>query len=290
MKAELSIDRQGQRDGETGAAALERHARGQSPRCGSVYKDVRSLSRGLTIIEALGVLGWIKLGKLSAYTGIDRTTVYRLASTLEEDGYVVRRLEDGAVGLSGKLLNISQNLRSNDLVARIVINHLSELTRQIKWPSDFGVFSQGELRIAASTHSQSPMSFHRAMIGNTRPLFRSALGKAYLAALPDEELSEILALVQSREGADAADAHATEAVRRSLNEVRERGYSFAIGTTELKFSAIALPVRQSESVVGAVNIIFFRRALTPGVAAEKYLPKMKRTVTAIEQDLVDAMV
>lgn len=272
----------------TAPATSERHGRPQ-PNRASVYKDVRSLSRGLRIIEALGAAGWMKLGLLSEATGIDRTTVYRLVNTLEEEGYVIRRTEDGAVNLSRKLLNISQNLNNDDLVSQIVLRHLSALTQSIKWPSDFAVLSQGALRIVASTHNQSPMSIHRAMVGNTRPLFRSALGKAYLAALPEDELAEIMELIASGGGPDAADLRGFERIRRVLAEVREAGFAVAIGTTEAKISAIALPVQQTNTVIGAINIIFFRGALTAEQAIEKHLGKMQATVAAIERELIEAL-
>lgn len=266
----------------------DRHGRTQ-PNRNSVYKDVRSLSRGLRIIEALGAAGWMKLGLVSEATGIDRTTVYRLVNTLEEEGYVIRRTEDGAVNLSRKLLNISQNLNNDDLVSQVVLRHLSALTQLIKWPSDFAVISQGALRIVASTHSQSPMSIHRAMVGNTRPLFRSALGKAYLAALPEDELTEIMELVAAGGGPDAADLRASGRIRRTLAEVREAGFAVAVGTTEAKISAIALPVRQTSTVIGAINIIFFRGALTAEQAIQKHLGKMQATVAMIERELVEAL-
>lgn len=269
-------------------AISERHGSTQENRV-SVYKDVRSLSRGLSLIEALGAVGWMKLGQLSEATGIDRTTVYRLVNTLEEDGYVIRRTEDGAISLSRKLLNISQNLNNDDLVSQVVLRHLSALTHSIKWPSDFAVLSQGALRIVASTHSQSPMSIHRAMVGNTRPLFRSALGKAYLAALPEDELAEILELIASGGGSDAADLRAFERIRRALAEVREAGFAAAVGTTEAKISAIALPVRQTNTIIGAINIIFLRSALTLEQAIEKHLPKMQATVAVIEGELNEAL-
>lgn len=275
--------------GPLGHVASDRHRKAGPARAASVYKDVRSLSRGLAIIEALGAAGWMKLGPLSAITGIDRTTVYRLVNTLEEDGYVTRRTEDGAVNLSRKLLNIGQNLNNEDLVAQVVLRHLWTLTQAIKWPSDFAVLSQGALRIVASTHNKSPMSIHRAMVGNTRPLFRSALGKAYLAALPEDELTEIMAIIGSGGGPDAADLRAVEPIRRSLAEVREAGFAAAVGTTEAKISAIALPVRQTNTVVGAINVIFFRGALTPEQAVEKYLSRMQATVAAIERELVEAL-
>lgn len=194
-----------------------------------------------------------------------------------------------ASSLSRKLLNISQNLNNEDLVSQVVLRHLWTLTQSIKWPSDFAVLSQGALRIVASTHNQSPMSIHRAMVGNTRPLFRSALGKAYLAALPEEELTEIISLIASGGGPDATDLRAVELIRRSLAEVRETGFAAAVGTTKAKISAIALPVRQTNSVIGAINIIFFRGALTPEQTVEEYLAKMQATVAAIERELVEAL-
>lgn len=252
------------------------------------YKEVRALSRGLALIEALNDGGWMKLGHLSDVTGIDRTTSYRLINTLENCGYVTRRDEDGAVGLSHKLLNLSRNLRNDDLAAQVVRRHLAPLTARIKWPSDFGVLSQGALRIAASTHTLSPMSIHRAMIGNTRPLFRSALGKAYLAALPDAELAEVLDLASRWDMPDAVDALARDGVMNDLDKVRADGFAAASGTTEAKFSAIALPIKQSGVVIGSVNIIFFRRVMTIAEAVERYLGKLKTTVNDIEVDLLSA--
>ncbi|MES4992470.1 IclR family transcriptional regulator domain-containing protein [Phyllobacterium sp. 22229] len=253
------------------------------------YKDVRALSRGLSIIEALGTLGWVKLGALSAYTGIDRTTVYRLVNTLAETGYVSRREGDGAVNLSWKLLQITGNLRGDDLTGQIVMRHLAQLTEAIKWPSDFATLSGGGVHIAVSTHNMSPMSMHRGMIGRKRPLLRSALGKAILSAMSPDELRQTLDITQRLDTQDAQDARSTFLLERMTREVRELGYASAVGTTEAKFSAIALPVCPGGSVIGAVNIVFFRSALTPAEAAERYLGRFRECARAIEAEITEAI-
>ncbi|MGN7712652.1 IclR family transcriptional regulator domain-containing protein [Agrobacterium radiobacter] len=253
------------------------------------YKDVRALSRGLMIIEALGTLGWVKLGPLSAYTGIDRTTVYRLVNTLAEAGYVTRREGDGAVNLSWKLLQITGNLRGDDLTGQIVIRHLAQLTEAIKWPSDFATLSGGEVHIAVSTHNMSPLSLHRGMIGRKRPLLRSALGKAILSAMSPDELRQTLDITQRLGTEDAQDARSTFLLERMAREVRELGYASAVGTTEAKISAIALPVCPEGNVIGAVNIVFFRSALTPAEAAERYLDRLRACVAAIEAEITEAI-
>lgn len=53
-----------------------------------IYPRVRALERGLELIVALSELGWATPGELAKYTGIHRTTIYRLLSTLELSGYV----------------------------------------------------------------------------------------------------------------------------------------------------------------------------------------------------------
>lgn len=253
------------------------------------YKDVRSLARGLAIIEALGTLGWVKLGRLSAYTGIDRTTVYRLVSTLAEAGYVARREEDGAVNLSWKLLQITGNLRGDDLTGQIVIKHLAQLTEAIKWPSDFATLTRGGLHIAVSTHAMSPMSLHRGMIGRKRPLLRTALGKALLSGMSEQELAQTLDITKRLGGEDGSDASSPYFVEQMLKEVRDKGYASAVGSTEAKISAIALPICISTGVVGAINIIFFRSALTPAEAADRYLDRLRACARATEAEISETL-
>jgi len=103
--------------------------------------------------------------------------------------------------------------------------------------------------------------------------------------LQENELAELLDLARRWDGEDARDAHAEEAIRLELVTVRADGFATAAGTTEAKFSAIALPVRQSGAVIGAINIIFFRRAMTTSEAAERYLDRLKSVVCDIEDDL-----
>lgn len=71
--------------------------------------------------------------------------------------------------------------------------------------------------------------------------------------------------------------------------MREAGFAAAVGTTEAKISAIALPVRQTNTIIGAINIIFLRSALTLEQAIEKHLPKMQATVAVIEGELNEAL-
>jgi IclR family mhp operon transcriptional activator len=252
------------------------------------YKDVRSLVKGLRLIETLSELGWSKIGSLSAAAGIQRTTTYRLVSTLEGLGYITRRNEDGAVALSPKFAYIAHDLRDDDVVSQFAWPAIFDLTREVLWPSDFASFEGGKVLIRLSTHKISPMSIHRGMIGKERYLLRSALGLAILSAMDGEALESTLSIIRKLGGENAADASDRDAVDRSLDAVRARGYASSAGQTEAKISAIALPVRSPQQLVaGAVNIVFFRSVMTPEQAADRYLDKLRDCVARVENSLVE---
>jgi IclR family mhp operon transcriptional activator len=251
------------------------------------YKDVKSLERGLQIIEALSELGWAKIGQLSIATQIDRSSTYRLVNTLIQLGYVTRRTDDGSVALAPKFAYLADSLKDDDIVTQFAWPPLFELSKDILWPSDFATLESGKVLIRLTTHKISPMSIHRGMAGKERFLVRSALGLAILSAMSAAELEASLTIVERLGGTNAEDVRDHDTVRRLVERVREQGYASSTGLTESKISAIALPVAAPDGrVAGAVNIVFFRSALTTAQAADRYLEKLQTCVRQIEQSLM----
>lgn len=242
------------------------------------YPAVRALDRGLRLIEALAEFGWSTPQSLSKNTGIDRGTVYRLLATLVRTGYVERRAEDGQYVLSAKIREVASGVRDDDRVVGIISPLLAELVSKVFWPSDFAMPIGGRLRIVASSHHLTSMTFFRRLVGKERPFVESALGRAILSAMSDEERQHALLALD-----DAADP---ERVDRLVRETRAAGYASAIGTSFDNISAIALPVRGAKQVVGAVNLVFFRSAMSPVQAAERYLPALKLMVEEAERKLI----
>lgn len=252
------------------------------------YKDVRSLVRGLHVIEALSELGWTKIGDLSVAANIQRSSAYRLVNTLEQMGYVTRRSDDGAVALTPKFAYLADALKDDDIVTQFAWPPLFELTKDVLWPCDFASLEGGKVLIRLSTHKISPMSIHRGMIGKERYLIRSALGIAILSAMAEDELDAALTIIKDMGGQNADDIGDREGVYRTLEGVRQRGYASSAGQTEAKISAIALPVRAPhDRVAGAINIVFFRSVMTTEQAADRYLERLRACVQQVEQSLRD---
>jgi IclR family mhp operon transcriptional activator len=64
--------------------------------------------------------------------------------------------------------------------------------------------------------------------------------------------------------------------------MHQRGYAFSVGLVENNISAIALPVRLGRRPIGAVNIAFFRSAMSPAEAASTCLKPLRECIVRAE--------
>jgi IclR family mhp operon transcriptional activator len=250
------------------------------------YRDVRSLTRGMKILEALSELGWVTPTVLAARTGIDRATVYRLCSTLIDIGYVICRPADGKYFLTSKLRRVGEGIREEDVTLQLVSQCLEKLVQKIKWPSDYGSIVAGRLTILESNHRLSPMTIYRSLIGQQRPVLLSAMGRAVLSAMTEQQLKDALETIRRIGGEEDARAVADEAaVGRVIAPARALGYATSEGLVHPNISALAVPVRGAHGVVGAVNVVFFKSAMSAAEAVQRYLEALKDCVREIEEKL-----
>lgn len=247
------------------------------------HRPVRALARGLALIGALSSGGPASALELADRTGLNRTTCYRLLETLQREGFVVFDPIRGTFGLTPQIRSLSQGLSMRDLASQAALPPMVDLLGEISWPSDFGVFELGAVVIRESTHEFSPFSIHRALVGHGRSLVRSALGRAILTAASPALRREMLEITAAFVPEDAALATNRTLINRLVAQTRHDGYASSVGGQEPGISGIALPIQGPGPVLGSLNIVFFSSAMTPEVAARRYLRAMKRTVRDIER-------
>ena len=221
--------------------------------------------------------GRAKPAELAEATGIDRTTVYRMLATLADLGFVARSSSEDKYYLLREVRRLSDGFIETDHVLHIAARELGKMLPIVQWPSDYATFDRGTMLIQETTHRLSSLSVNRGMVGRRRPLLTTAMGRAYLAGCTEAERELTL---------DLTEAALKRTVQRNLDalleDFHERGYAWSIAGAEAHISAIALPVRSPSRILGAVNIVFFRRTTTPEAIAQKYLPTLKACVAAIE--------
>ena len=248
-----------------------------------MHRSVRSLSRGLALIRELNISGPSSALELARRSGLNRTTCYRLLQTLQHDGFVSFDGESALFSLTPKVRTLGEGASVRDLSSAAALPPMFALLEEVSWPSDFAVFELGFAMIHESTHSFSPLSIHRSMVGRRRPLLRSALGRAMLTAAPVALRREILEITASLVPEEAALARDRRFVSGIVARTTKDGYASSIDETEPGISAIALPIQGRGPVLGSLNIVFFSSAMTPEVAAKRYLGALSKAVKEIER-------
>jgi IclR family mhp operon transcriptional activator len=237
----------------------------------------------LALIRELNVTGPSSVQQLAVRTGLNRTTCYRLLQTLQKDGFVIVDEENALFSLTAQVRMLSEGVSARDLSSQAALPPMFALLKEVSWPSDFAVFELGSMVIRESTHSFSPFSIYRSMVGRRRSLVRSALGRAVLSAAAPALRREMLEITATFVPEDTAIAKDPSFIDRIVSQTKKDGYASSVGESDHGISGIALPIEGAGPVLGSLNLVFFSSAMTPEIAAERYLPSMKKAVKDIER-------
>lgn len=201
----------------------------------------RTLLRGLMLLEMIGnAADGATLPELAASTELDRRTVTRLLDTLLDSGWTYWSSEDRTYRLAGKALALSHDESNRVDLRALATSHLSQLCDLWHETVCLGavdgndvvclerVLPNREVRVVSTP-------------GQRMPITRTALGKAYLAALPAEE-AEWLARELSDVGRAARTAPDTSAFRQDLARTVERGYAVDLAEADPDITCVGSAV------------------------------------------------
>jgi len=121
-------------------------------------KSIRSLERGLYVLQALQEQPISSLHDVYRFTGIPTPTLLRILHTLEQAGVVSRRLADGQYRISANQSHLTRKPDRYDRVAEAAAPVLDRLCRKISWPSDLMVPAGDHMEIRESSRVRTPFS------------------------------------------------------------------------------------------------------------------------------------
>ncbi|MBV1868900.1 MAG: helix-turn-helix domain-containing protein [Marinosulfonomonas sp.] len=251
---------------------------------GQQYKHVRAIERGLAILDAVARNTNSSAAQISAYSGVPRTTVYRILETLENLGYVRRNDEGRIFYLTSKIRMLASNVDSASQLGEIAFPIMEELVQDVLWPSSLTIIDHDAMRIVETTHHLSPYSVHRNAVGTRIPLLTTALGRAYLCFCGEAERLALLENVRGLYDVPTMSRH-LERLLHLQQTTRKNGYASSNGETDPRFASFALPIRKSGNVIASMNMIFFRKTMKLEAALEQYLPALNNVVDKIEKEI-----
>lgn len=215
----------------------------------------QSLEKGLAVLRAFNARNrTMNLAEVAEAADITKSSAQRMIHTLEALGYVNKHPQTKRFQLTPQVMEIGYNYLAADTLVDVANPFLAELAQTTGETTNLTEPVRTEMLYVARFVGPKFIPIHLP-IGSRIPMYCTASGRAFLSALSDDEVLELL------QGSDLS-SH-TQYTRTSLEEIlseiaeiRRKGY--AINSEELFLGdmAVAAPVRNSQGrPVASVHVV-----------------------------------
>jgi DNA-binding IclR family transcriptional regulator len=198
----------------------------------------RTLSRGLSVLRALGASGdGATVAQIASSTGLDRAVLYRLLGTLAEEGFVVRDEGTRLFSLGVALVELGARAGQGLEVTRLASAGMQQLMELSREAVCLAVRDRDDVVVVERL--EPPGLFVRIgyAVGFRHDLAVGAHGRALLAHLP------------AAPGTPPLD----EGIRE---EVRRRFYAVSTDELETGASGVAAPILDASGLpVAAIGVV-----------------------------------
>jgi DNA-binding IclR family transcriptional regulator len=218
------------------------------------------LTRGLQVLDYLQGRT-ASAAEAAGSLGVNRSTAHRLLRELEDAGYVIRDMATRRFLLAPAKFNQiggpepevppTAGGMGSDWHEGLQLM-LSEIRDVVGESTMFSVPARDQMLYVAFFATDHPIGVHEA-IGSGRPIHASAVGKAYLSALPPADLDVVLGRLSYSTGTEKA-AKGPFQLRDMLGETGRLGYAIDRDETFHDLSCVATPVFVNKILVGAAGV------------------------------------
>lgn len=215
--------------------------------------SVRSVERALDLLVALeragGPLGVSELGRL---TGMPKATAQRLLTVLERRGFLQK--EEGRYQLGAGLVPLARAFLTGNSLTRSALPVLEELALLSGETACLYVRQGFDRIVVQRVESNHPMRY-TIRVGQRLPLHVGAAGRVLAAAMPVEELRQLLDQVGPIRLASGRIVSREEFLA-GLEEIRGRGIAISREERDTGVVSVAAPVvRRGRGTIAAVAVV-----------------------------------
>lgn len=235
--------------------------RGHTSHLNRSYPPVNAVCRALHVLKVANETCIVTVNSIHAETGIPRPTIVRILETLMHEGYVVRDNMCGGYRVTAKVGELSSGYGGISRVIEIARPLSIGLTRQIKWPIGLGVIDGDAIEIVFWTGTISPVVHTNTVLGKRPDLFKSAMGRAYMAFCDDEERERQIARMRTQVPAEFG-AKDEAIFRQCLKRAKSAGYAIRDPRTEpVRMTTFGVPLLEKNKVAAVMSVSFFTSSL-----------------------------
>ncbi|MBI5379883.1 MAG: IclR family transcriptional regulator [Nitrospirae bacterium] len=242
---------------------------------------IQAITHALDLLEAFSP-AHRELGvtQLSQRLGLDKNNIFRILATLELRGYIEQNRATGDYRLGLRTFELGQTFQQSLDLLEQARPFLEQLVVRCDETAYLGV-----LRGARAVYLdvvETPQAVRAvSRLGAVIPACCTAIGKAQLAFLPQDQLRKIFDKEKMAVYTDST-IRSREALFRQLEKVASRGYALGDGEYEDGVRGIGAPIRNyTQQVVAGVSISGPAHRLSEDRLRKDLAPLLLRTAREI---------
>lgn len=227
----------------------------------------------------------LTLTEIVKATGLNKTTVFRILTTLDGDGYLERDSSTRRYRPGLKVLHLGFTAISSLELRQVARPHLSKLSETTGETTSISILDG--LDVVYIERIRGPQSIVGVVlgIGSRIPANCGSMGKVMMAYLPAGELSHRLRKAALEPCTPASIVDKSE-IETELKQIRKQGFATNNEELEIGLRAIAAPVwDHSDRVVAAINVSGSVRTISSERLMNELVPKVRDTSALISQAL-----
>ena len=218
---------------------------------------VKSVVKTLNVLEHLGTSpSGTTLTEISTKLGIGKSTIHRLLATLRDHDFVWLDPMSSRYILGARILLLSEQLNHQSILIRYGEPILSRLAKETGETCNLGVLDGRSVLYLIIKESANPLRM-TGQVGKRLPAHCTALGKALLSGLTQDELNERYSTTKKLEKFTSKSVRTIPQLLRSIEKTKQT--SIVIDNEEVFAGVLCLgtPIRDhSGRVVAAISISF----------------------------------
>jgi len=236
----------------------------------------RSLERGLALLRAFRPgSATLTTSDLAERTALPIATVSRLLATLVRTGFLTYDFGARAYSLGMPLLSLGHSYAEGSALLAVAVPLMSELAHSQRVNVGLAGEDMGDVVYLQSVRGNRGGALRRILPGARAPLELTAIGRAWLSAVPAVQREAALKPIEQRYGRKWAPVRAQ--IHDSFAEIERSGYCTSRWQTGSV--GIARPLRAFKGSVHGVNITFLESTRSPEFLQEQGV----RLIKLVEQ-------
>ncbi|MBO6827121.1 MAG: IclR family transcriptional regulator [Sneathiella sp.] len=242
---------------------------------------VTSLARGLEVLRAFRPgEGAVGNAEIATRTGLPKSTVSRLTSTLVQLGYLIHREDQARYEPSPTVLSLGYTFLANSRLRLMAAPAMREMARNTGYSLALGARHKLNMLYVEAARGAKASTLVLE-VGSYIPLANTAMGRAFLAGMQETERDFLLDSIKHHSGVEWPILK--QGIEQALIDYEERGFCISIGEWQRATHAVGVPIRdRAKGDLMAINCGCSAYLATPEELIEELGPQLVSLARGVE--------